>query len=254
MYKGWVGGGVVLFLVMGAARAEMHAFELKDGRTLEAEVMGYNAKLGKVELKRQDGKCVKVKPGVFVEADQAYINDWSSLDSFRNKSSFKVDLNKNTVEKWKEDGEVHEVRHERLEYEVSFENRATIPIKNLNVEYCIFYEQERSRPGHKKTTTKLYKAGKLDLDKLLAKEKRTLVTESIVLSRYDFNSTEFYYDNGDPESASGKIKGIWMRLTVGINGGEIAVRNIFKPASLEGRYTWKEGSTATKEKKRKKKS
>ena len=70
------------------ARVELHEFTLKDGRTLKAEIVGYNAKLGKVELKRTDGKRVPVKPTVFVEADQSYIREWFMLDGVRNERLF----------------------------------------------------------------------------------------------------------------------------------------------------------------------
>ena len=238
---------IVVFLVsvisVCGVNAEMHDFSLQDGRILEAEIVDYNAKLVQVELKRTDGKRVKVQPSIFVENDQEYIQEWASLDGFRNKSFFKVECKKNTVEKWKEDGNIHEVRHERLEYEVSLENRSAVPIKNLKVEYCIYYEQEKSLPGQKKTTAKLSKVGKLDIDKLATKEKRTLATESVVLNRYDFNSTDFYYDSGDPESARGELKGIWLRLTVSVTGGQKVVRDLFEPSSIEGKYTWQERST-----------
>ncbi len=83
------------------ARAELHEFTLKDGRTLKAEIVGYNAKLGKVELKREDEKRVPVKPTVFVEADQKYIREWSVLDGVRNERLFKVACKKVMAEKWK---------------------------------------------------------------------------------------------------------------------------------------------------------
>ena len=58
---------VVLLTLLFAhqAGAEMRAFTLQDGRTLEAEIIEYNAKLGKVTLKRPDGKRVPVKPDLF---------------------------------------------------------------------------------------------------------------------------------------------------------------------------------------------
>ncbi|NNJ71296.1 MAG: hypothetical protein HKP10_08440, partial [Kiritimatiellales bacterium] len=63
-------------LLTPPAKAELREFKTPDGKSVMAEIVGYNAKLGKVELKRENGKRVKVKPSVFVEEDQQYITDW----------------------------------------------------------------------------------------------------------------------------------------------------------------------------------
>ena len=55
---------IAIFTIMSVllaafrASAEMRPFSLHDGRSVEAEIVGYNAKLGQVELKRMDGKSV----------------------------------------------------------------------------------------------------------------------------------------------------------------------------------------------------
>ena len=230
---------VVVGLLVGlGVKAEVHEFSTPDGKTVKAEIIGFNAKLGKVELKREGGKRVKVKPAIFVQADQAYIQEWAALDGFRNPSSFKVECRKKTVEKWKEDGSVHEVKYERKQYEVKIENRTSTPIEGLAVECRIYYEQEKSRPGQSKTTLKLDKPGKLDLTHLRTKETRTLKTDSIVLESRSFNSVDYYYEQGDPQNTEGKLKGIWLRITAKTSGGQTAVRNIYEPASIEGKFRW----------------
>lgn len=58
------------------AKAILHEFELKDGRTLKAEVIKFNRALGQVDLKREDGKAVRVNANIFINKDQNYITQW----------------------------------------------------------------------------------------------------------------------------------------------------------------------------------
>ncbi|MEI6892872.1 MAG: SUMF1/EgtB/PvdO family nonheme iron enzyme [Pontiella sp.] len=60
------------------AKALLHEFELKDGRTIKAEVVRFNSALGQVDLEREDGKRVKVKANIFTAKDQNYIKQWKS--------------------------------------------------------------------------------------------------------------------------------------------------------------------------------
>jgi hypothetical protein len=232
---------IALFAVLFAhqAGAEMREFKLPDGRSLKAEVVGYQAGSGQVELKREDGKRVKVKPAIFVEDDQNYINEWVSLDGFRNKSHFRVDCSKKKVEQWKEEDESFELKFDRYVYEVALENRNSFSIENLTIEYRIFYEQEKNDQSTRKVVNiKHIKPGKLNVKTIHPKEKRKLSTESVVLNEYEFNSTDFYYENGDPESTGGDIKGIWLRLHVTTSTGQKAKREIFEPTSIAGKYSW----------------
>lgn len=57
-------------------KAELHEFKLNDGRTIKAEVMKYNSTLGTVDIKRKDGKIVRVKSDIFSEKDQKYVEEW----------------------------------------------------------------------------------------------------------------------------------------------------------------------------------
>lgn len=58
------------------ARALLHEFELKDGRTIKAEITKFNRARGQVDLKREDGKVIRIKADIFIPSDQKYIAQW----------------------------------------------------------------------------------------------------------------------------------------------------------------------------------
>lgn len=231
--------GVSFILFTSMVYAGMHAFELKDGRALEAEVIGFNARLGKVELKRPDGKRVKVKPDIFTDADQKYIREWAMLDGFQNPSTFKVECAEKKIEQWKEESSAFQTKYERFVYEITFENKAAVPVGTLKVEYRIFFEQEENDLSTKKVaTSKLTKPGSFDVGLLDVRDKKMMTSESIVLKEFEFNMSDYYVPGGDPESTNGEISGIWLKITVTSEGGQVATRDVFEPSSIAGKFTW----------------
>ena len=90
MKRLFIVAGMLFALLAFRVDAEMREFKLPDGRSLQAEIMGFDGKLGKVELKLANGRRKKIKPGIFVEEDQKYIKEWLALDGLRNAAFFKV--------------------------------------------------------------------------------------------------------------------------------------------------------------------
>ncbi len=245
---------IATLIVAGAlsTQAEMHTFNLPDGREIEAEIMGYNGKLGHVELKRADGKRVKVEPTLFVDADQKYIQEWASLDGFRNTRLFKISCKRNLVEKWKEaeegmvtysDGSreretVSETKFERHVYELILENRTGIPLEGLTAEYRIFYEQDSLQTkGSKVKTEEKRISGSLDISRLDAAEKKMLTTKPVVIHDKEYTG-DITYGERLREKERGEVKGLWLRITASTSGGQTAVREIYDPSGVEGKYSW----------------
>ena len=95
-------------------------FTLPDGRSLEAEIVQYDERLGQVELKRADGKLVKIKPSVFVEEDQAYVDEWIIHSIFKGRH-ITVEVNKKKVWQRKMDGNAHFIRIDSFLYEIEIQ-------------------------------------------------------------------------------------------------------------------------------------
>lgn len=246
--------GTVVFLA-SAATAEMHDFNLPDGRAIKAEIVDFNAKLGMVELKLENGKRKKINPSIFIEADQNFINDWAKLSGFRSPSFFKIECKSDLVEKWKEEetGEItyddgsteeetiSETKFERTIYEIHLDNRNDVPLENLTFEYKIYYEQGTMGSGRgeqsKLIISKKTVSGDLKVARLSAREKMVLKTNPVVIHETEYNG-DYTYRGGDPVKEAGDIKGVWLQVhTQGADGKKVT-RHIYEPSSIQGKYTW----------------
>ena len=56
-----------------------------------------------MELKREGGKRVKVRPSIFVAEDQAYIKEWDAVKAFTSGRLLKISCDDNQLDKWKEE-------------------------------------------------------------------------------------------------------------------------------------------------------
>jgi len=240
------------FLSASTVLAEMHEFRTPDGKSVQAEIVDFNAKLGKVTLKRQGGKRVKVNPSAFVEADQKYIKEWASLAGFRSESLFKISCKDALVEKWKETEEsdvyygddktttekvtTSESKFERHVFKLNFHNSNRVSLGNMKLEYRIFYEQDEQRQMGKISTKKKVTSGEIEKVQLRAQEKKTFETKPVILRDTDYMLD---YVSGSYEAEKGDLKGIWLRVSCTTASGQTVTRNVFEPASLEGKYFWK---------------
>jgi len=244
----------VLFAGVGFVQAALHEFTLKDGRTLKAEIVSYNAKLKKVELKREDGKRIPVNPSVFAEEDQKYIMAWATLDGVRNERLFKVNCEKDLVEKWKKE-EMGDVtydggdpvkellstsRFERYVFELNLENKNEFALENLTLEYRVFYEQEVAVGASKVEAKSGVLPGKLDVKRVGPREKMKLKTEAVVLRDTQYPSSITFKGGATMGRESGEIEGIWVRITAAGADGQTVSRDVFEPSSLEGKHKWPE--------------
>ncbi len=246
----------VLFAIVSTQQvgAEIRAFKLPDGRSLKAEIKSYNTSQGLVELKREDGKCVKVKPTIFVDADQKYIQDWAAMEGFRNPSFFKISCSKDTVKRWKktlegtvsyatggsEKESIGQVKFEQISYELFLENRNPIPLENIEIEYCIFCKETGKgawidNPKWFKKITK----GNLTIEALPSKSKKTLMTSSVITAVQEVSGDlSSARDDSGFEKIEVELNGVGVRITIKTPGGQTAVRTIYKPKDLEGKCGW----------------
>lgn len=230
---------IILFLGVFLVNVLMaREFTLPDGRSLEAEIVQYDERLGQVELKRADGKLIKIKPSVFVEEDQDYIDEWIIHSIFKGRH-ITVECNKKKVGQRKEDGNAHFIRIDSFLYEIEIQNRSATEISGLDVEYKIFYEQEVNDMDKGRVINhEKIENGKLKIKSLGAREKRNFSTKEVELAKYEFNSTEYYVPGGDPQSTKGDIKGMWIRMEYETAGGMKSIKDFFEPSSIEGKYRW----------------
>lgn len=256
MKRLFIVAGMLFALLASRADAEMREFKLPNGKSVQAEIVSFDSRLGKVKLKLADGRPKTVKPGIFVKEDREYIKEWVSLDGFRNKTFFKVSCSKDMVEKWKEDivstvyigGDrsntekmtMGEMKYEKFAYKLLLENRNAVPLENIKIEYCIFCKQKgkgqwRDRPDWFEKE----KTGSLTIAKLPAKSKKTVATDPVVIARQEISGNIVSSGSGASYEKIGvELEGVWVRITIKTPGGLTATRSVFNPKNMEGKYAW----------------
>lgn len=241
-----------MLIIAGAAQAELHEFNLPDGRSIKAEIVDYNAKLGMVQLRREDGKRLpKVKPTTFVKEDQEYIHNWAKLAGFRSPSLFKITCKDDQIEKWKEEEEgkvrysdgsvetetISETHFEKFVYNVKLENKNNVPLEGIKFEYRIYYEQGTSKMKKASKKPKSI-SGELELRRLSPKQKTILKTKPVVIHKKEYFGDFTNMDGSLSEPDEGEILGIWLRAYAKGADGKMIVRDVYQPDSLAGKYAW----------------
>jgi hypothetical protein len=243
---------VVLIQKVGA---EMHSFSLEDGRALEAEIVDYNAKLGKVTLKRPDGKRIPVQADIFVSADRAYIKEWDASKAFTSESLLKVVCKAEMIKKSKEEiykdirdseGNVEEylmkeIKYEEIAYTLSFMNRNKADLDGIRIEYRIYYEQS-SENRDKAVPDQYVLAGRANLPVLIGGKKTLFTSNPSTVYTDNINSID-WADGSARVGGKGDVHGIRARLFLKNASGSEIMREVVYPTTLSAnKFPWKEGT------------
>ena len=235
-----------------SALAELHTFRLPDGRTVDAEIISVDEQRGKVELRREDGKIVKVNLGIFIQEDQQRIQDWAVDYAFLSPRALKVNLKKQILNKWKEDfyrdyvydgggGETEtmlekETRYEEIAFNITVKSALKVDIEELVVDYIIYYEQ--SLEAWNKTDMKQHrKSGSITLLTLSPGKAFETQSESVVIHNDSLDSKRWASGRHKVEG-KGDVHGIRLRISKKIDG-QIVYQEYAEPSSLSlAKFPW----------------
>lgn len=236
--------------------AGLRIFTLPDGRVLEAKIVGYDDRAGLVQVERKDGKRVKVKPSVFVEEDQQYIKDWVTLHALLSEQSLHVEADSRVAKEWKEketkdvqysDGIVEEdfvynvVKYENVVYDFTFKNSSVKPVKDLLLEYCIYYEQSGMTWDKNPETELKTFYGKINVAEIPVDEPVTISTKPVMIYRDEISAIpQLGGDRRCP--GKGKVVGVLVHLV--LKAGDLEVtRELSDPKSMDqDKHPWVEAS------------
>jgi hypothetical protein len=241
----------LFIFLMGVSSVLGHSFSLPDGRSIEATILSFDDRSGLVELERLDGKIVQVKPTVFVEEDQRYIQTWSADRLFLSSLYLQVGVDDVVLDQWKEEeyadlrdtaGNVDrelmkETRFEKMAFEVALKNRSAVPFEDLYVEYVIFYEQSQES-YEKPVLEQLMKRDKMEIERVA--EKSTLVKQTDDVTVHKDNIMSKNWTSGRSRTGGkGEVHGLRARLCKKMLDGTVSYREFTSPSSLsETKYPW----------------
>lgn len=235
--------------------AEMHAFELNDGRTLEAEIVDFDGRSGKVTLKRADGKRVPVPANIFVEADQAYIKEWDAAKAFTSDKFLKVSFDEKTLERRKEeiyknltdtDGNVEEylmkeIKYEDVAFQIELRNMNKSALNGMRMEYRIYYEQSREN-RNKQNPDQFVLAAESEVSAVAGGQNIKIMTKPVTI--YDDNINAISWADGSERvPGRGDVHGIRARIYMKTKSGKEIMREVCYPKNLpSGVFGWKAGT------------
>lgn len=237
--KRWVLLIMLLTVGIGSVSAdEYRDFLSADGKAMRGKVLRYDSRKQMVTILRDNKKTATVPLRVFSDKDQEYVLEWEFNKVFLSNSSFKIDAKRKKV---KDKGESYSgyISAEKLDntaYEIVLQNKSTSELKELEVEYCIYYEQEKSTRG-KTIDEEGVRYGTIEVASLRPKSTKELMTEAVSVYTYEL-SADYYYSDGRDNKISGKVRGVWIRVNMKTESGEVLTRDYCMPDSLSNSKPW----------------
>jgi hypothetical protein len=246
----------ILAVVLGAGRvaAEVREFTTKEGVAVFGEILDYSIKSDVVKIKTDGGKTIQTTASSFRDEDFMYIRDWDAVRLFSKNTDFRVYLSEPiSKNKWakylwrrppgKNDPvNILKIYHNRIYYEIKFENQTGYNLENVDIKYCIYYEQERIDPRIEEKVTDLVVRPSIHHYAIVPdKLNKKFESNSIVLRDKDYQAgSRLEYLEGEGRFIKSRIIGMVFRATITTVSGPSAVREVRVPRGLSEKYVWVE--------------
>jgi hypothetical protein len=216
---------------MGTQAEKYRDFTDTQGRTIRGRIVAYDATKKIVSFERDNRKTSKVPIGIFSEADQSYISEWDILRCFTDERRFKISVKRKEIENEGKSnkGGIITRRVKDTHYEINLENKMASRLKGINLEYCIYYEQEESG-----TAEQGVHCGTLAVDSIEPKSKKMLSTEGVSIFKKELDSG-YYYTSGSDSTNRGDVHGVSIRVHLKLPSGTKETRECFFPETMKNK-------------------
>ncbi len=248
----------MVFVLNGHAQ-EIRNFTDLQGRVVSGSIVRYDGRKNLVTIRREGGQEATVPVGAFSEADRQYILAWGGLDAVRSTSKFLITIDRRRLESWSEEqlGTINyrgggtaenqvvgKISYDKVGFRLELRNNNDVDLSGLEVEYCIYYEQELEDEGLQQGVLH----GVLPVPLLATRGKLELMTDPVVVFKDEKNS-EFT----NARVLKGEVHGMALRV-YGKNGEErVLLRQEALPDSVMKSYPWAKSSAPVAARKKKSK-
>lgn len=225
--------------------AEARTFTAKDGRTIEAELVSFEAE--GVRVKRSDTGQVVVLPfSALSESDQTALRAEAKEAASKPKplapGSVQIELSraKFSTEKKEDIGVTYS--YEQWGFNVTVTNRANQALENLRAEYVIFLDPSEQLIDSKEEAKLKRRSGKADLDNIPMSGRTQFRTDTVEAVKVSLKSGWVWGDADKKRTARDKLYGVWVR----VYRGDELVAEVANPATLSTKEAWEGKNTAGK--------
>jgi hypothetical protein len=208
------------------------------GREISARILTYDVRKEVIYVQMENGRKGKIELSKLSDDDRDYVQVWQVSRDFLEDRRFKISAKRKSEDNKDKTNKIGIVTRdvENMSYEILLENNSKMNFENINLQYCIYYEQEVSAAGGNKTKQGVY-CGRTEVEDLAPGAKQELKTGNVVIYKKELDSG-YYYTAGSDSSQDGEIHGIWMQFTMELPGGEEVVREFCLPDSIPNGHTW----------------
>jgi len=166
----------------------------------------------------------------FTAESQQKICSWLADIKFKSSSGLRIKID-DDVEKTDTSKSGYKEETETTVYALNLRNASPIDLKDIEIEYFVFYEQEK--PGSKEKAQKFCTAGTMSCDLAPDEQSEFKTTPVSVKERtltFPEGSTSSYYvyPNGASNTSEGQVKGVLFRVTKPSLSGKLLIRDVKK--------------------------
>ena len=239
--KYWIWGIILGVFCTGAWAGDTYRdFTNTQGQTVRGRVASFDANKGIVQIEPEKGKKARIPLSALIEEDQEYVRAWGNAQNFMNKGRFRISADRNREKNEGKSGQqgVHDRDVKNVAYDITLDNHSDIALPNIQLEYCIFYEQDDFKDGADKAICEqgIY-CGRVDIDGIEAGSEKVLQTAEVMVFKEELDSG-YYYTDGRPNVKHGQVHGLWLRASISLPDGERVYRDLSIPDSLPNSRNW----------------
>ena len=232
---------------------EFHLFTSKDDRAISGRIVDFDGRKDTITIELENKRRASVPVGGFSDSDQQYIREWISAQRFMDKQMLRIDCDDKLVDESKDEERItvtytsgttvndflaNVVHKERIAYEFEFDNRNTVPINGIRMEYRIYFEQSKMASGHNPEPEQHCFRGQLTVPSIEGASRKAVLTDAVEIYKDDINPIPQV--GGDPrQGGKGEVQGIRARIYMKLSTGDEVMREFHHPSSLSERdFPW----------------
>lgn len=241
MLKYWICGIVLAISCAGAWADDVYReFTTAAGKSFQGRVLSFDAVKDLVQIEAENGKKARISLADLAEKDQEYVRAWGEAQNFLNESRLRISIDRKRQKNEAKSGQRGSIELDvtNVGYEIALNNRSDQPISNVQLEYCIFYEQEDFKQSAGKVVCDqgIY-CGKLDVEEIPARSDQVVDTAAVMVFREELSSG-WSYASGSDNVKHGQVHGVWLRASIALPSGERVYRECSLPDSIPNSKNW----------------
>lgn len=235
--------GAVLFASVSPAHAR--TFTAKDGRTIEAEIISFEAE--GVRLKRSDtGQVLTLPFSALAEDDQRALRTEAIEAAAKPKpmpaGSVLIELSRAKFSTEKKEATGVTYSYEQWGFNVTLANRSNQPLDKLRAEYVLFLDPSEQLIDSKEEAKLKRRRGQAEVEPIPMSGRVQFRTDTVEAVKVALKSGWVWSDSDKKRTARDKLYGVWVR----VYRGDELVAETAMPNTLTTKEEWEGANTAGK--------